>query len=418
MYNLTIPGTYAIPPCQLYVHDPMIYHPPGNRLVVCLDGSIQVLPKSIGEIIGERIVRPLIDTSYPFLKWSFHLLKEGVGSLHSVVSKINILSVANAQSIPRDCNNILLQMETQDNQDLLKFSPTEKFSDILELFSYFLKPLTDISLFRDKDFQLTVKNIIESKIPQENLHGNLDGFLRVLNNHLEQSKGITLSDRFQNAGLRVELDTIEVIKYLKQNIEVILIEIKAGKESALPNELTNNNQKYVFRKLMTFLNLIELYRKSRGHPSTFEKVISHLHLTGLFKSKSLQDEPAEFKFFDEILKNVKNIHILHEFEFARGIASRKVVSALKDFIQPATFNDKQEADLNKNIKQALDIIIEERIAKELIELIHSFERYVKDEQDLTTFVNEASNIFLYLIPSTYRLIVPKWDFHDWEQHRK
>lgn len=421
MNGVAISGSFVISPCHLYLNDSLSHHPIGNRLVVCPDGSIQILPKGIGEIIGERILRPLFDTSYPFLKRSFQLIQRGVGSLHSVVSKINILAIANAQPFPadfqRDCNGVLITSD-EVNQDLLKFSATERVSDVLELISYLLKPLTDISLFREKDFQHIVKNFLETKIPHEKLYAHLDEFLKMLNNYLEQSKGVTLSEKFQNAGLRVEQDIIKVVNYLKQNMEVISIEIKAGKESALPNELTNNNQKYVFSKLMTFLNLVELYKMSRGHPNTFEKVISHLHLTGLFKSKSLQVEPAEFKVFDDILKNVKNLHILNEFEFTRGMASRKIVSALKAFIQPATLNDKQEEALNKNIKQALDTIVEERIAKELIEFIHSFERYVKNEHDLTTFVNDASHIFLYLIPVTYSLIVPKWDFHDWEQQRE
>lgn len=375
MINLTISSS-VIPSCDLYLNDSIICRPPGNRLVEYPDGSIQIIPKTIGEIIGERILRPLIDTSYPLLKRTFCLIHQGFGSLHNIVSKINFLTVASAQTFPNHEASL----------------DSEKVPVVLELLSDLLRPLIDISLFRDIKFQQTIKNTFESKIPNE----KLDGLLKMIHNHLEQLEGATFAEKFQKASLQVIQDSIEVIKYLRENIQ-------GENESTL----SNNNQKYIYSKLRRFLNLVELYKKTKAPQSSFEKLLSIFHF-----SNPVQVEPEEFKIFDHILKNVRNIKMVNEFEFARRIATGKIVSALNDFIEPATLDDDQKAALRKNIMQAMDTIIEGRIAEKIIELVDCLESYVEGDQDLTMFVNNAGPIFLNLLSHTYTLIVPNCDFQN------
>jgi hypothetical protein len=75
----------------------------GNRLHKHRDGSLEVIPKTPFEIFGERIIRPLIDTTYDFSSRTFQVLKRGVSFWDNIFSRaLNFLPVAKASQSSDD----------------------------------------------------------------------------------------------------------------------------------------------------------------------------------------------------------------------------------------------------------------------------------------------------------------------------
>lgn len=73
----------------------------GNRLRTRLDGSLEVVPKSPAEVLGERVVRPLLDTTYNVSVSTFQAMKGGWRGLNNFLSKnFNLLPGAEAQPQP------------------------------------------------------------------------------------------------------------------------------------------------------------------------------------------------------------------------------------------------------------------------------------------------------------------------------
>ncbi len=66
------------------------------------DGVIQLIPKSPAEVVGERVLRPLIDLTYQAASSVFDSIKSKVMTAHRFVLDFNLLPVAHAESIPQD----------------------------------------------------------------------------------------------------------------------------------------------------------------------------------------------------------------------------------------------------------------------------------------------------------------------------
>lgn len=72
-----------------------------NRLYQRPDGSFEVLAKTPAEVVGERVIRPLIDATYSLTVRTFHFIKGGLSFLDTALSKtLQFLPVASASSIP------------------------------------------------------------------------------------------------------------------------------------------------------------------------------------------------------------------------------------------------------------------------------------------------------------------------------
>jgi hypothetical protein len=102
------------------------YSVKGNRLHKNRDGSLEVIPKTPFEIFGERIIRPLIDTTYDFSSRTFQVLKSGFSFLDNIFSRTLIfLPVAKAsqsiddQSIVTEESDKTLKVYTQPPCDAL-----------------------------------------------------------------------------------------------------------------------------------------------------------------------------------------------------------------------------------------------------------------------------------------------------------
>lgn len=71
-----------------------------NRLYQRPDGSFEVLPKSPAEVVGERVIRPLIDATYSLSVRTFQLIKSGFSFLDTALTKtLQFLPVASASSV-------------------------------------------------------------------------------------------------------------------------------------------------------------------------------------------------------------------------------------------------------------------------------------------------------------------------------
>jgi NTE family protein len=85
-----------------------VSHKKGNRLVVDPDDqTVRVVSKTFAEVIGERVLRPILDHKlFKPVKYSFRLFGKGIDKLDSVVSKIfpSFPAVA-AQSTPCGVNS-------------------------------------------------------------------------------------------------------------------------------------------------------------------------------------------------------------------------------------------------------------------------------------------------------------------------
>lgn len=84
---------------QFYEHDLTIdYSVPGNRLHRRIDGTLEVIPKPPGVVIGEQLLKPLIDTTCAVTVQTFQFVKDSFLWIDQILSKsINFLPGAAAQ---------------------------------------------------------------------------------------------------------------------------------------------------------------------------------------------------------------------------------------------------------------------------------------------------------------------------------
>lgn len=88
-----------------------------NRLYQRPDGSFEVLPKSPAEVVGERVIRPLIDVTYSLSVRTFQLIKSGFSFLDTALSKtLQFLPVASASG--------LSQMPSEESSHTIKTFPS------------------------------------------------------------------------------------------------------------------------------------------------------------------------------------------------------------------------------------------------------------------------------------------------------
>lgn len=75
------------------------YSVPSNRLHKHIDGSIELEQKTLFEVVGERIVRPLLDKACDLSNRSFRVLKMGFSLIDTIFSKaLSILPLVEASS--------------------------------------------------------------------------------------------------------------------------------------------------------------------------------------------------------------------------------------------------------------------------------------------------------------------------------
>ncbi|EDV20613.1 hypothetical protein TrispH2_007243 [Trichoplax sp. H2] len=73
---------------------------PGSRLIKKYNGTIELLPKTPGEIIGEQIVRPVLDATLSVAKSTLNILTQGFNLLDRGMSKMfQILPAAQATDV-------------------------------------------------------------------------------------------------------------------------------------------------------------------------------------------------------------------------------------------------------------------------------------------------------------------------------
>ncbi len=75
------------------------YSLPGNRLHKRIDGTLEVMPKPPGVVLGEWVLRPMIDVTYSLSMQTFQIIKSGLFSIGNILSSpINIFPGAQASS--------------------------------------------------------------------------------------------------------------------------------------------------------------------------------------------------------------------------------------------------------------------------------------------------------------------------------
>ncbi|MBA3720991.1 MAG: hypothetical protein H0W88_01150 [Parachlamydiaceae bacterium] len=75
------------------------YSVKGTRLIRQKDDSLKIIPKTPCEVIGERILRPLLDSTYQISNRTFRFLKYSFSFVDNILSRtLNILPVAEAAS--------------------------------------------------------------------------------------------------------------------------------------------------------------------------------------------------------------------------------------------------------------------------------------------------------------------------------
>ena len=79
----------------------VLVHSSSNRLYQHADGSLEVIPKTPAEVLGERVLRPLIDLTYDGAVRVFGIIKAGCAKIDAVFSRaLQILPVAYAETAP------------------------------------------------------------------------------------------------------------------------------------------------------------------------------------------------------------------------------------------------------------------------------------------------------------------------------
>lgn len=78
------------------------FHPatPGNRLRQNYNGTIEIIPKTPGQVIGEQILRPIVDATFSFASSSFNMMMKGFNVINNGINKMfQILPTAEAGEI-------------------------------------------------------------------------------------------------------------------------------------------------------------------------------------------------------------------------------------------------------------------------------------------------------------------------------
>ena len=83
------------------------YSLPHNRLRQFPDGSIELIPKSVGEVIGESAVRPLMEGTFHLAGQGYNILKDYLTRIDKAVGRVfNIFPGASAQNFMPATNGL------------------------------------------------------------------------------------------------------------------------------------------------------------------------------------------------------------------------------------------------------------------------------------------------------------------------
>jgi hypothetical protein len=130
LLNLTMPPIaaygYPLGVSALYQANSTL----GSRLVRRDDGQIILREKSVAEILGEQVLRPLLDRTIDLSCKSVRLLKKGWSFFDRVTTKmVNIFPVALAAEVPNNNQAVIVFKDGQNGLDFRGFIGTVRPAD-------------------------------------------------------------------------------------------------------------------------------------------------------------------------------------------------------------------------------------------------------------------------------------------------
>ncbi len=314
----------------------------GGRLAVLSNGSLEVIPKSIGEIVGERIVRPLIDFSYPFVQYAFSAVHQLGSAFHRTITGINIFSVAEAQVVYPKISNYSIVSDSWPSPRLFSLQP----------------------LLESKECQECFRRIIGAK-------------------HIE---------KFQSVGQEDIKELLEVFDYIGANAQVLSTAISEGSIPDLPNQFTSNIQKFAFEQLMKSLYAIQGFRRWTNTPSLVWNLYKFVYLD----HKSQSDYEKGIQMFKTILSNRVRAKEMLEDKDVRHLALFFVMPELKSCIIPMELNRTHGNELREAAEKFLDITVPTAIHYHLFDFLEEVNGYVTSDKDMEQLVQATYRLFYFI----------------------
>lgn len=146
-----------------------------NRLVQHLDGSLEIIPKTPAEVIGEKILRPILNKSYQAFFKVFHGLEKACNAIDGFLEKtFSILSPIKAANLPDLDSTKAVIHEKPENTTQTRLSRID--AAISSVCSFFTTPpprLVPDCLFPD------CADLEKEKLHPRELEAIEDGFISV-----------------------------------------------------------------------------------------------------------------------------------------------------------------------------------------------------------------------------------------------
>lgn len=338
-----------------------------HRFTINQNESFRIIPKSFGEVIGETILRPFLDSSMMLLQKSFKILNSSFNLLHNQILKINFFSLVKAETIDSEnlnlycidsiCHSIIPQKRHPDN-----------FINILK--------------FQNEDLNSLIQYILDNNLLKNHYSKLLIEYFHKSRSDLFTQKILKLKSQNQMIDFINEIK--ETFEYLYNNELFFLLDIKNKNFNIDKKEVLKDSIKLFYEKLIKLFNLIESY-KFRDKNDWITEIIKFVNSFFYQKDESKEFDEIVFKIFDSTLIHGSLLeHVLFTNIFHPIIVNRILFYIEESMLLP--INEEDELLLKKIINQSIDWLLEEHLATSLFNIINEFERYIHSNCTLERFI--------------------------------
>ncbi|MBS0634304.1 MAG: hypothetical protein JSR37_02440 [Verrucomicrobia bacterium] len=317
---------------------PALYHLPVGAFTHCYEP----VPKSIGYVVGERVIRPLFEYTASLLAQGFHAVQESALAIHRSVVAFSLFPVASAQLL-----------EPAALSELACLPLREKSLELLEI----------------------VYGGLERKDPN-------NVAATALKTVISAKKSPALDCK------KVLDDCSQAVAYVREHLEELVHDIEAG---------SFQQQNGLVDALLRLLHEATLYKKNK---SQSESIFTFLWGSSLWGSSS--DEPklhqkSLYKALDSLISHKRYGRLLQSNDWIRSAAVSLAVGELKRFLEPATMDEGQSRLVKEELQRLIDEATQNLAWNPAIDFLGYLDSYVNEKISLQEFASKALNFIDVLL---------------------
>lgn len=328
--------------------------------------SFKNMPKGIGEVLGENILRPILDNSMILFQRSIRVIKSSFNILHKIIT-INFFPVANAETVGFDHSN----PSCIDNVCHALISKNEDHFGLINILNFQYQDLN--TLIQD----LLANNILKDK------YSNyfIDYFHKAKNDPFMKK---ILKAKSQNERLEIINEIKKTFETIDENEITFLSDIQNKNFAMEEKEVLEESRKILYEKMIKLFQLMESY-KFRERKDFVAEIINFMNVLFYQEDDSKQFQESVFTFFDFILTHVSRVEPILYTNIFRPIIVNKLLSYIEEkLLTPLSVEE--DRILRETIHQSIDWVIDKNIAKPLFNIINAFECYIQSKCDLERFI--------------------------------